>query len=68
MLYSFTGGADGEGPYAGVIRDSAGNLDGTTLYGGAVAPESYTVWIRSEMKRCCIVSGAAPMGSIHTEG
>ena len=34
VLYSFTGGADGGGPYAGVIRDSAGNLYGTTYYGG----------------------------------
>jgi uncharacterized repeat protein (TIGR03803 family) len=27
--------ADGETPYAGVIRDSDGNLYGTTVYGGA---------------------------------
>ena len=30
VLYSFTGGTDGGYPYAGVIRDSAGNLYGTT--------------------------------------
>jgi len=30
VLYSFTGGADGGYPTAGVIRDSAGNLYGTT--------------------------------------
>jgi uncharacterized repeat protein (TIGR03803 family) len=35
VLYSFTGGADGGSPYAGLIRDSAGNLYGTTLGGGA---------------------------------
>jgi uncharacterized repeat protein (TIGR03803 family) len=34
VLYRFTGGADGSGPYAGVIRDQAGNLYGTTFYGG----------------------------------
>ena len=34
VLYNFTGGADGGDPYAGVIRDSAGNLYGTTFYGG----------------------------------
>ncbi|MGC9949501.1 MAG: choice-of-anchor tandem repeat GloVer-containing protein [Bryobacteraceae bacterium] len=34
VLHSFTGGADGSQPYAGVIRDSAGNLYGTTIYGG----------------------------------
>jgi uncharacterized repeat protein (TIGR03803 family) len=34
VLYSFTGGADGSQPQAGVIRDSAGSLYGTTSYGG----------------------------------
>jgi len=34
VLYSFTGGADGADPVAGVIRDSAGNLYGTTPFGG----------------------------------
>jgi uncharacterized repeat protein (TIGR03803 family) len=34
VLYSFTGGADGGEPIAGVIRDSAGNLYGTAEYGG----------------------------------
>jgi uncharacterized repeat protein (TIGR03803 family) len=35
-LYSFAGGtADGGTPYSGVIMDSAGNLYGSTLFGGA---------------------------------
>jgi uncharacterized repeat protein (TIGR03803 family) len=34
VLYTFTGGADGANPGAGVIRDSAGNLYGTTQFGG----------------------------------
>ncbi len=34
VLHSFTRGADGANPSAGVIRDSAGNLYGTTPYGG----------------------------------
>src|ERR1700722_18280865 len=34
-LYSFTGGADGGRPAAGLTRDSAGNFYGTTQYGGA---------------------------------
>lgn len=35
VLYSFTGTAgDGANPFAGVTRDAAGNLYGTTLYGG----------------------------------
>jgi uncharacterized repeat protein (TIGR03803 family) len=36
-LYTFTGRTDGCGPFAGLIRDSAGNLYGTTLGGGAMA-------------------------------
>jgi uncharacterized repeat protein (TIGR03803 family) len=35
VLHSFTGGADGSYPYAGVTRDSVGNLYGTTYSGGA---------------------------------
>jgi uncharacterized repeat protein (TIGR03803 family) len=35
VLYTFTGGTDGGRPYAGLIRDSAGNLYGTTNVGGA---------------------------------
>ena len=38
VLYSFTGGADGGHPLAGVIRDSAGNLYGTTETAGASDP------------------------------
>ncbi len=35
VLYSFTGGADGGYPYAGVVQDFFGNLYGTTCCGGA---------------------------------
>ena len=34
VLYSFTGGSDGSQPVGGVIRDSEGNLYGTTSEGG----------------------------------
>ena len=34
VLYAFTGGADGSGPYASLVRDAAGNLNGTTGYAG----------------------------------
>jgi uncharacterized repeat protein (TIGR03803 family) len=35
VLYSFRGGGDGRSPKAGLIRDAAGNLYGTTSRGGA---------------------------------
>ncbi len=35
ILYTFTGGADGGGPAAGLIQDTEGNLYGTTGGGGA---------------------------------
>jgi uncharacterized repeat protein (TIGR03803 family) len=33
-LYSFTGGADGDSPWAPVTLTSKGELYGTTVYGG----------------------------------
>ena len=35
VLYSFTGGSDGNGPFAGLIRDKNRNLYSTTIGGGA---------------------------------
>jgi uncharacterized repeat protein (TIGR03803 family) len=35
VVYSFTGGLDGDSPSGGVILDSTGNIYGTTQYGGA---------------------------------
>jgi len=34
VLHTFHGGTDGGTPYSDVVRDAAGNLYGTTLYGG----------------------------------
>jgi uncharacterized repeat protein (TIGR03803 family) len=34
VLYAFQGGSDGESPYAALVADKAGNLYGTTTYGG----------------------------------
>jgi uncharacterized repeat protein (TIGR03803 family) len=35
VLHSFTGKRDGNGPEAGLIHDSSGNLYGTTAFGGS---------------------------------
>ncbi len=34
VLYAFTGESDGENPFGGVVFDTAGNLYGTTNFGG----------------------------------
>jgi hypothetical protein len=34
VLWTFTGGADGAPPTRGLVRDSKGNLYGTTTYDG----------------------------------
>lgn len=36
VFHAFTGGTDGAFPYAGLTRDSSGNLYGTALQGGTV--------------------------------
>jgi uncharacterized repeat protein (TIGR03803 family) len=35
VLHSFTGGADGSFPYAGLVQDAQGNFYGTTFNGGS---------------------------------
>jgi uncharacterized repeat protein (TIGR03803 family) len=41
VLHTFTGGADGGNPCAGVVADSAGNLYGTTYQGGVAGAGVY---------------------------
>jgi uncharacterized repeat protein (TIGR03803 family) len=43
-LYEFHGGSDGVAPFAGLVRDSKGNLYGTTFDGGAASSASGTVF------------------------
>lgn len=44
VLYSFAGGTDGANPYGGVVRDSAGDLYGTTSAGGNPVCQCGTVF------------------------
>ena len=55
VLHEFTGGADGGGPNGNLIFDAAGNLYGTTLYGGGNSSE-YGCWNVS----CGVVFRLAP--------
>jgi uncharacterized repeat protein (TIGR03803 family) len=34
VIHAFAGGADGQSPFGGVVKDAFGNLYGTTVYGG----------------------------------
>lgn len=54
LLHNF--GADGAGgarPYAGLVRDSAGNLYGTTLGGGSLGPG--TVFELDKKNNCSVL-------------
>src|SRR5271155_1634243 len=41
VLYSFTGGTDGNAPYGGLTFDPRGNLYGVTLYGGDLSVKCF---------------------------
>ena len=43
VVYNFTGGTDGATPYSGLTIDAAGNIYGTTLYGGSATGEGHGV-------------------------
>jgi uncharacterized repeat protein (TIGR03803 family) len=44
VLHSFGGGNDGRGPVGGLVFDAAGNLYGTTLFGGATYKKEGTAF------------------------
>ena len=72
-LYSFSGGSDPKFPYAGLIFDKAGNLYGTTEFGGAnnqgtvfeVIPNSNGSWTETVLYSFTgSTDGGQPYGSL----
>lgn len=68
VLYEFKGGNRGFGPGAGVVRDKAGNLYGTTIYGGKygngvvyeLSPEKNGKWKYTVLHTFIYSDGAQP--------
>ncbi len=62
VLYSFTGGADGQWPLAGLIFDAAGNLYGTNAVDTVfeLAPNADGTWTESVLHRFSGPDGAQP--------
>jgi uncharacterized repeat protein (TIGR03803 family) len=68
VLYSFTGGADGGFPTAGLIQDPAGNLYGTTFGGGAKS-SACIPYVSNLSRTCGVVFKLSPTGAetvLHT--
>ena len=59
LLYTFSGGSDGQSPWAGLIADSTGALYGTTSYGGNLGCDP--------SRGCGTVFKLTPAGSGYTE-
>jgi uncharacterized repeat protein (TIGR03803 family) len=71
-LYDFASNPDGASPYAGLISDSAGNLYGTTEFGGALgwgtvfelARNSSGGWTETVLHSFSVSDGSVPMGGL----
>jgi uncharacterized repeat protein (TIGR03803 family) len=72
ILYSFAGGTDGKFPFASLVRDSAGNLYGTSRNGGfstvrRSAAERCSRLIRLVQRPYCTALRGELMGQVHTQ-
>jgi uncharacterized repeat protein (TIGR03803 family) len=76
VLHTFSGGSDGNQPYAGLIFDPAGNLYGTTQFGGTHAQgtvfrltHTSTGWREKVLHSFAGGSdGAVPIGGVIMDG
>jgi uncharacterized repeat protein (TIGR03803 family) len=77
ILYNFHTGASGNGPGAGVVVDKAGNLYGTTIYGGGqcgcgvvykLAPGAYGKWAYTVLHTFAYGDGAQPDANLIVDG
>lgn len=76
VLYAFSGSSDGSQPYGGVVFDQAGNLYGTTQFGGTRAQgtvfrltHTTTGWKETVIHRFAGGSdGAVPMAGVILDG
>ena len=72
VIYSFAGGADGSYPNGPLTFDTAGNLYGTTVLGGAhnqgtifeLSPIGGGGWTESVILACSLASGERPTGGV----
>ncbi len=72
VLYSFGNGTDGEQPAAGLIFDAAGNLYGTTAFGGTsskgtvfeLTPAGGGNWTEKVLLRFNVTGGANPQAGL----
>ncbi len=67
VLYTFTGGADGHSPLAGLTRDPAGNLYGTTVLGGEYN-EGVAFKLSTTGKETVLYNFGGPQGSYPKAG
>ena len=72
VLYTFTGGEDGGNPWSTLLFDAAGNLYGTTMYGGAygngavfeLSPTPDGSWTEGVLHSFIGADGAQPSGAL----
>ena len=68
VLYNFTTGADGESPWGSLVRDSQGNLYGTTWNGGAYNDGTVFMTTRSGVETVLHSFGAGTDGLLPAGG